>query len=165
MEATCRQLMLFTEASLNDHARTCQSQGSGPDSAGSGRDCGSRCSGLLARHGLVGLWLRTSVEQSISPSIPSRPVWMERATKSGLSSFLHLRLVRHTNGRGSSSSGSGQMWPTVCAHEARLGFQDRSRGKKGTQQSLSTMVRLAGAYGPRRTETVQTAPALTVRED
>lgn len=29
--------------------------------------------------------------------------------------------------KGSSSSESGQMWPTVCAHEARLGFQDRGR--------------------------------------
>lgn len=31
-------------------------------------------------------------------------------------------------------------WPTPCAHEPRLGYQDRSRGKKGTQKSLTTLV-------------------------
>lgn len=31
-------------------------------------------------------------------------------------------------------------WPTPMAHEARLGFQDRSTGKKGTQESLTTVV-------------------------
>jgi hypothetical protein len=33
-----------------------------------------------------------------------------------------------------------KMWPTPMAHEARLGYQDRSRGKKGTQESLTTKV-------------------------
>jgi hypothetical protein len=33
-----------------------------------------------------------------------------------------------------------QTWPTPAAHEARLGYQDRSTGKKGTQQSLTTVV-------------------------
>ena len=33
------------------------------------------------------------------------------------------------------------VWPTPVASEARQGFQDRSRGKKGTQESLSTVVR------------------------
>ena len=32
------------------------------------------------------------------------------------------------------------MWPTVAASEARQGFQDRTRGKKGSQESLSTVV-------------------------
>jgi hypothetical protein len=35
---------------------------------------------------------------------------------------------------------SSQSWPTVAAHEARLGYQDRTRGKKGTQKSLTTIV-------------------------
>ena len=34
-------------------------------------------------------------------------------------------------------------WPTVMSSEARQGFQDRSRGKKGTQESLSTVATLA----------------------
>ena len=33
-----------------------------------------------------------------------------------------------------------KMWPTPAAHEARLGYQDRTRGKKGTQKSLTTEV-------------------------
>jgi len=32
------------------------------------------------------------------------------------------------------------LWPTPAAHEARLGYQDRTRGKKGTQKSLTTEV-------------------------
>ena len=32
-----------------------------------------------------------------------------------------------------------QAWPTPAAHEARLGYQDRTRGMKGTQVSLSTV--------------------------
>lgn len=31
------------------------------------------------------------------------------------------------------------LWPTVVASEARQGFQDRSRGKKGIQESLTTV--------------------------
>jgi hypothetical protein len=31
-------------------------------------------------------------------------------------------------------------WPTVCASEVRQGFQDRSRGMKGSQESLTTVV-------------------------
>jgi len=33
-----------------------------------------------------------------------------------------------------------KMWPTPCGSEARQGFQDRSRGMKGTQESLTTVV-------------------------
>jgi hypothetical protein len=35
-------------------------------------------------------------------------------------------------------------WPTVTATEARQGFQDRSRGMKGSQESLSTVVVKSG---------------------
>ena len=33
-----------------------------------------------------------------------------------------------------------KLWPTPCAHEARLGYQRRDTGKKGTQKSLTTLV-------------------------
>jgi len=33
-----------------------------------------------------------------------------------------------------------KLWATPMAHEARLGYQDRSKGKKGTQKSLTTEV-------------------------
>ena len=34
----------------------------------------------------------------------------------------------------------GGSWPTPNAHEPRLGYQDRSKGKKGSQKSLTTIV-------------------------
>ena len=37
------------------------------------------------------------------------------------------------------------MFPTPCATEARQGFQDRSRGKKGSQESLSTFIQVSPA--------------------
>lgn len=46
------------------------------------------------------------------------------------------------------------MWPTPAATEARQGFQDRSRGKEGTQESLLTKVirgRSPGGTPTRRT--------------
>lgn len=50
--------------------------------------------------------------------------------------YIRLRLSEpRTSGKGSS------LWPTVQATEARQGFQDRTRGKKGSQESLSTVVR------------------------
>jgi hypothetical protein len=45
-----------------------------------------------------------------------------------------VKLVRLTSGKEFSS------WPSVCATEARQGYQDRSRGKKGSQESLTTIV-------------------------
>ena len=39
----------------------------------------------------------------------------------------------------------GRVFPTPCATEARQGFQDRSRGKKGSQESLSTVIQGAPA--------------------
>jgi len=33
-----------------------------------------------------------------------------------------------------------EMWPTIVAHEGRLGYQRRDTGKKGTQKSLTTIV-------------------------
>jgi hypothetical protein len=35
---------------------------------------------------------------------------------------------------------AAKYWPTPTAHEARLGYQRRDTGKKGTQESLTTVV-------------------------
>ncbi len=52
-----------------------------------------------------------------------------------------------TLGRTTTEIGSGLL-PTPVAHEARLGWQDRTSGKKGTQESLSTLVmKSAGREG------------------
>jgi len=45
-----------------------------------------------------------------------------------------LKLAHLTNVNGSSS------WPSPVASEVRQGFQDRSRGMKGSQESLTTVV-------------------------
>ena len=50
-----------------------------------------------------------------------------------------------------------KMWPTPMAHEARLGYQDRSRGKKGTQESLTTKV--INNLGGRKSVSGQLNPA------
>ena len=63
----------------------------------------------------------------------------------------------------SKKSGDGlatavnRMWPTPMAHEARLGYQDRSRGKKGTQESLTTKV--INNLGGRKSVSGQLNPA------
>lgn len=112
MEATCRQLMLFTEASLNDPVKTSRSQASKRDCQASAPASGTKCSESSQNADPVLFLLRMFVEQSISPSIPCSPEWREKATKSGHSSFLQLHLARPTKGKGCSSSESGKMWPT-----------------------------------------------------
>ena len=103
MEAT-GQLILFTEAFLNDGlVKICPAPASKPVYRESVPDSGSKCSGSSQGSDPVTLLLRMCVAQSISPSIPFVPVWETKVTKSGLSSFLHLRLVRPTKGNGSSS--------------------------------------------------------------
>jgi hypothetical protein len=39
-----------------------------------------------------------------------------------------------------------KMWPTPCASEARQGYQNRNNGKKGSQESLSTVVQGGPAH-------------------
>ena len=63
---------------------------------------------------------------------------------------------RKTNyAQGGTSLGYAvRMWPTPCASEARQGYQNRNRGKKGSQESLSTVIqggpadKVGGALSP-----------------
>lgn len=59
--------------------------------------------------------------------------WKESATPAGRQLF---RLVPST--RPIDVTGCG-LWPMPVASEARQGFQDRSRGMKGSQESLTTV--------------------------
>lgn len=43
------------------------------------------------------------------------------------------------NGMGTPLAMAVKMWPSPVASEARQGFQDRTRGKKGSQESLTTI--------------------------
>lgn len=60
--------------------------------------------------------------------------WKQWATPSGLSRFRLRASVR----RISETERTG--WATPVAHEARLGYQNRRNGKKGSQVSLTTEV-------------------------
>ena len=56
---------------------------------------------------------------------------------------------RLKSGQATKESGcSSWAWPTVAAHEARLGYQRRDNGKKGTQKSLTTVVIENGLHAP-----------------
>lgn len=112
MEATCRQLMLFTEASLNDPAKTSRSQASKRDCPASAPASGTRCLELFPNSDPLTSLLRTCVGRAISPCQPSSPVWKEKATKCGQASYQLLHLERRTEEKDSSSSESGAMWPT-----------------------------------------------------
>jgi len=117
MEAL-EQLTLFTEASLN-LAKTSQSRENRQGLRERVQASGSRCSGLLPSCDPLTSLLRTCVERAISPCLPSSPVWKEKATKCGQASYLLLRLVPPTEGKDSSSSESGAMWPTARASDWR----------------------------------------------
>jgi hypothetical protein len=60
--------------------------------------------------------------------------WREWVTERRGAWRQRVNAVRRTSEKGSSS------WPSVVASEVRQGFQDRSRGKKGSQESLTTAV-------------------------
>ena len=117
MEAT-GQLILFTEAFLNDGpVKISPAPASRPVYRESVPDSGTKCSGWSGKYGPVGSWLKTFVERSISPSIPFVPVWRMKDTSSGRSCFLLLRLERHTDGNGCSSSRQERMWPTPSTRD------------------------------------------------
>ncbi len=68
-----------------------------------------------------------------SSPIASRD-WKAYITKLRQEYSARVKSVRLTSGSGSSS------WPSPIASEVRQGFQDRSRGMKGSQESLTTVV-------------------------
>lgn len=60
--------------------------------------------------------------------------------------LARLKSVPRTNGKEFLSSVN---WPSPVASEVRQGFQDRSRGKKGSQESLTTaVIKISGRFGP-----------------
>jgi len=60
--------------------------------------------------------------------------WEDWVTEQRGAYSQRLNAVRHTNASGCLS------WPSPVASEVRQGFQDRSRGMKGSQESLTTVV-------------------------
>ena len=69
-----------------------------------------------------------------------------------------LNAVRHTSESGCSS------WPSPVASEVRQGFQDRSRGMKGSQESLTTVV-IKGWPTPNAADSLQGGTTQGSRKD
>jgi hypothetical protein len=77
---------------------------------------------------------RTSKDTSRWDSPASLVTWNNWVTRCRGDYSRRLKLAHLTNASGCSS------WPSPVASEVRQGFQDRSRGMKGLQESLTTVV-------------------------
>lgn len=97
---------------------------------------GLRCCELYKRSDRVGSLVRMLLESSVWRSTRCYLTWKPSATPARRLLFRLVPSTPHTDGTESP------LWPTVCATEARQGLQIRREGKKGTQISLSTAVRL-----------------------
>ena len=78
--------------------------------------------------------LRTSKDISAWGCPTSSKTWQEWVIERRGEYSARLNAVRLTIASGCSS------WPSPVASEVRQGFQDRSRGMKGSQESLTTVV-------------------------
>ena len=86
---------------------------------------------------------RMSKATSPSDSAKSSETWEQSVTRRrGEYSARRSMRERLTSESGSSS------WPSPVASEVRQGFQDRSRGMKGSQESLTTVVIKHGQAAP-----------------
>ncbi len=78
--------------------------------------------------------LRMSKDTSVWASEKSLENWNQSVTRRRGEYSARLKSAHRTSGSGSLS------WPSPIASEVRQGFQDRSRGMKGSQESLTTVV-------------------------
>ena len=90
----------------------------------------------------VSVFLRTSRDISALGFPTCCKTWQEWVTERRGAWRARVNAARLTKERGSL------FWPSVVASEVRQGFQDRSRGMKGSQESLTTAVILHGQAAP-----------------
>lgn len=128
--------------------------------------CGRIYGDTLNQLDLLDASLKTSKDTSRLDSPASLAIWKKMVTEQRGEYSQRVKLAHHTrekestswatpraadsaggprtlNEKGQRISVSDQVrnWPTPSAHEARLGYQDRSDStKKGTQESLTTVV-------------------------
>jgi hypothetical protein len=81
----------------------------------------------------VKFWPDAETQASGTPQMWPTPTGQDNPQVRGVGKTVGTK-------RGTTLGGAVRMWPTPAAHEARLGYQDRTRGKKGTQKSLTTEV-------------------------
>ena len=84
--------------------------------------------------------------------------WEDWVTEQRGAYSQRLNAERHTSGSESSS------WPSPVASEVRQGFQDRSRGMKGSQESLTTVV-IKGWPTPNAADSLQGGTTQGSRKD
>ena len=96
--------------------------------------CGPTSQTAFDFSGLGAASLRTSKDISRWGCPTSSKTWQEWVIERRGAYSARLNAELHTRGRGSLS------WPSPVASEVRQGFQDRSRGMKGSQESLTTVV-------------------------
>lgn len=82
----------------------------------------------------------------------SSRTWSALVTRRRGEYSARLNAARRTNGNECSS------WPSLVASEVRQGFQDRSRGMKGSQESLTTVVIKCGQPAPDKHSTHGSRP-------
>jgi hypothetical protein len=86
----------------------------------------------------VSVSLKTSKDISRWGCPTSSKTWQDWVTERRGAYSRRLKSAQSISASGFS------FWPSVVASEVRQGFQDRSRGKKGSQESLTTAVILRG---------------------
>jgi len=176
-------LMWFREDFL---ARTSASQEKGQDLAENGPGFGLKCLELLGRFDPDSCSWKTpqlSLVEAESALLQTLPRWGMAADGELWGLQMSERLISESESglwptptgqdnnqvagvgkaaahrkRGTTLGGAVRFWPTPVHSEARQGFQDRTRGKRGTQQSLTTVVQggpasqVGGALNPTWTE-------------
>lgn len=98
---------------------------------------GTNQGGAMGRTGPVRPSLETMARKNLWPT-PTVGDAKASGSRNAANSKAHpgVSLTDAVRGDG----GTGRLYPTPAAHEGRLGWQDRSTGKKGTQESLTTYV-------------------------
>ena len=86
---------------------------------------------------------RTSKGTSALDSVTSSQIWNDLVTRRRGEYLARVKSALRTSGSESLS------WPSPIASEVRQGFQDRSRGMKGSQESLTTVVVKDAALWPK----------------
>ena len=102
--------------------------------------------------------LKTSKDISAWGCPTSSKTWQEWVTERRGAYSARLNAERLTRGSGCSS------WPSPVASEVRQGFQDRSRGMKGSQESLTTVV-IKGWPTPNAADSLQGGTTQGSRKD
>ena len=128
----CRQLTLFP---VDSPASPFLSPGSA-EARRTTVTSGRKCLGLYKKSGPLGSLVRTLLVSSAWRSTRCFLTWKVSATPAKRLLFRLVPSMPRTGGTGA------RFWPTVCATEASQGLQIRRQGKKGSQISLSTAVKM-----------------------